>query len=146
MLELEHREEWDPFTQVPNGAVRLLHLSQGVDAWQDLEREEKNIQRVSWWGKIVERLNIRTTQSIYSSNLHPVNKAGKLYQLCFYLQLLSNVGGENQPRAVAEFDRLCEVVGLEIFGVTWRPRHAHHLPPHQAVNHWRFTHVWESWR
>lgn len=32
MFELEHREEGNPFTQIPNRAVGLLQLRHGVDA------------------------------------------------------------------------------------------------------------------
>lgn len=54
------------------------------------------------------------------------------------------MGGENQPRAVAEFDCLCEVVGLEVFGVTWGSRHAHYLLPHQAVYNRRLANIWKA--
>lgn len=50
-----------------------------------------------------------------------------------YLQLFVDTGGENQSRAVTQFDCRGEVVGLEVFGVAWGSRHAHNLPPHQAV-------------
>lgn len=73
---------------------------------------------------------IELNRQVNSSQVTPALKYTKVM---LYLQLFIDQGGENQSRAVTEFDCRGEVVSLEVFGVAWGSRHAHHLPPHQAV-------------
>ena len=77
---------------------------------------------------------------LFNTIMFPLNlnrqvnsKSHLLSKVRLYLQLFIDKGGENQSRAVAEFDCRGEVVGLEVFGVAWGSGHAHYLPRHQAV-------------
>lgn len=75
-----------------------------------------------------------------------ITSAPEYAKTTLYLQLFIDPGGKNQSRAVAEFDRLGEVVSLEVLGVAWCPRNTHNLFPHQTVYNRRLANIWKACR